>query len=419
MRYPLARPQATPHFQAAIDLLQKLLSAGFETYLAGGWVRDQWLKRQSQDIDIATAAPIDVVEKLLPKTIHVGASFGCLIAPVGPWHFEVTTFRQDGKYLDGRHPKSIEAGSAQDDAQRRDFTINGLFYDVRQECILDFVGGVADLDRGLLRAIGDPRQRFCEDKLRLLRCARFAAQLDFTIEEGTKSAVIELALTLRSAVSKERIWQELAKLLSGPNRVKGCSLLYELKLAQALGPALPPFGQMSAKTIGQLERAEPSSPLIYQLLTLWMQPDRPGALLGEPKEIAQNLQALFALSRYDKHRLDLWLAMQQLSRCDSFGQRAQWCALFSDLIADECLTALLPHFEKGRGDELIELRDHLKDHIERMRARRPLLNALMLQKRGVVPGPQLGQLLRFGEILAIELDLQSPQQVLDCLFEQL
>ncbi len=158
MRYPLARPRATPHFQAAIDLSQKLLRAGFETYLAGGWVRDQWLKRESQDIDIATAAPVDIIEKLLPKTIKVGASFGCLIAPVEPWHFEVTTFRQDGEYLDGRHPKSIEVGSAQDDAQRRDFTINGLFYDVRQECVLDFVGGVGDLDRGLLRAIGDPRQ---------------------------------------------------------------------------------------------------------------------------------------------------------------------------------------------------------------------------------------------------------------------
>lgn len=418
MYFPLTIAKATPQLQAAIELIDQLLKAGFETYLAGGWVRDLWLKRPNCDIDIATAAPLEALQRLFPSAISVGASFGCLIVSVGPWQFEVTTFRKEGKYLDGRHPTSIEAGSAKDDALRRDFTINGLFYDIKTERIIDFVKGVEHLTHGQVCSIGDPRLRFDEDKLRLLRCARFAAQLDFSIEKSTKNAVLELADQLCSAVSKERIWQELTKLFSGLQSVRGCSLLYELNLAKALAPALPPLTSRNSQTICQLKRLSVQTPLIYRLLSLWTTAGNPLQLSASPDEIAAGFRSLFPLSRQDQRRMDLWLAMQQLALClDVSAKRYQWCALYSHQMADECTKALWPLFAKEQRGRQIELYRELIPHIERMRARRPLVNAALLQTLGIAPGPKMGHLLHRGEILAVELDLKTPEQVLEHLLK--
>src|SRR5262245_8918169 len=162
--------------QAASDVVRRLRAAGFETYLAGGCVRDRLLGREPGDYDVATAAPPDQVRKLFRRTVGVGAAFGVILVLDRDFQFEVATFRSDDAYVDGRRPTAVHFGSAEKDAQRRDFTVNALFQDPETGRVIDFVGGEADLRAGLVRAIGDAAARIREDRLRMLRAVRFAAR---------------------------------------------------------------------------------------------------------------------------------------------------------------------------------------------------------------------------------------------------
>ena len=175
----------------AVEVVRRLRGAGFEAYWAGGCVRDQLLGRTPKDYDVATNAVPDQVRALFGRrrTLAIGAAFGVIavIGPQGPGTVEVTTFRRDAPYSDGRHPDSVTFSSAEEDASRRDFTINGLFYDPVEQRVIDFVGGQEDLAQRRLRAIGDARQRFAEDKLRMLRAVRFAATFAFSLDERDAS----------------------------------------------------------------------------------------------------------------------------------------------------------------------------------------------------------------------------------------
>ena len=167
----------------ALDVVRRLRGAGFEAYWAGGCVRDQLLGRTPKDYDVATNAMPEQVRQLFGRrrTLAIGAAFG-VIAVIGPkpaGTVEVTTFRRDAAYSDGRHPDSVAFSSPEEDASRRDFTINGLFYDPVEDRVIDYVGGQADLAAGRIRAIGNARDRFAEDKLRMLRAVRFAATFAF------------------------------------------------------------------------------------------------------------------------------------------------------------------------------------------------------------------------------------------------
>ena len=177
---------------AAVGLLKILRRAGFEAYFAGGCVRDALLGQQPKDYDIATDAPPDHVARLLPRCRMVGRAFGVVLSqPAKGVAVEIATFRTDGAYSDGRRPDSVAFTDAKGDAQRRDFTINGLFADPLapqpdgSDRVIDFVGGQDDLKNGIIRAIGNPEERFGEDFLRLLRAVRFASRLDFDIEART------------------------------------------------------------------------------------------------------------------------------------------------------------------------------------------------------------------------------------------
>ncbi|MCX7869179.1 MAG: CCA tRNA nucleotidyltransferase, partial [Terrimicrobiaceae bacterium] len=208
---------------------------GHQALFAGGCVRDRLLGRPVKDVDIATdAEPARVIE-LFERTEAVGAHFGVVLVIEGGRPYEVATFRTDGPYKDGRHPESVAFTDARGDALRRDFTINGLFYDPLAGEVLDFVGGRRDLEARVLRAIGDPALRFREDHLRLLRAVRFAASLDFEIEESTWRMVCELA-PLIEKVSPERIRDELVKILAAPARVRGLDLLEAGGLLRVLLP---------------------------------------------------------------------------------------------------------------------------------------------------------------------------------------
>jgi len=224
----------------ATKLVRRLRESGFVAYFAGGCVRDALLRKQPKDIDIATDAVPDDVQKLFARTVAVGAKFGVVRVLEGGFEFEVATFRSDGVYLDGRRPVSVTFSSPQEDAKRRDFTINGMFYDPVADLVVDFVDGKSDLEHRLVRAIGDPHERFSEDHLRLLRAVRFAAALDFEIEPTTWKAVTEKAYQIRT-VSHERIRDELLKIMADPHRVRGLDLLDQSGLLKNI---LPEVSQM-------------------------------------------------------------------------------------------------------------------------------------------------------------------------------
>jgi len=199
----------------ANEIAGRLQSAGFAAFWVGGCVRDFLLGREPQDFDIATDAKPEQVEKLFRKTIPVGKKFGVIIVVEGAQQFQVATFRAEADYRDGRRPEKIVFANAEADALRRDFTVNGLFFDPLTEKIHDWVGGEKDLRAGIIRTIGAPEERFGEDHLRLLRAVRFATRLDFEIEPETFAAIQSLAPKIK-LISAERVRDELVKLFAPP-----------------------------------------------------------------------------------------------------------------------------------------------------------------------------------------------------------
>ncbi|SKA98668.1 poly(A) polymerase [Prosthecobacter debontii] len=223
--------------KAAIHVIRLLREQGHEALLAGGCVRDFLLGKEPKDYDVATSATPQQVIALFPGALTVGAHFGVVIVKHNHHQIEVATFRTDGSYKDGRRPESVTFATTEEDAQRRDFTVNGLFRDPIGDRIIDYVGGQADLNRRLLRAIGDPHQRFAEDRLRLLRAIRFATVLDFEIEPATWKAVCDHAEAINT-VSAERIRDELIKIFLHPQRLRGFDLLVESGLMQQVLPEI-------------------------------------------------------------------------------------------------------------------------------------------------------------------------------------
>ena len=228
---------SAPLESIARRLLTRLRGAGFTAYFAGGCVRDRLLGICAKDYDIASSARPEEVQALFPRTFAVGAHFGVVVVHEEGHDFEVATFRSDGAYVDGRRPEGVVFSSPQLDAERRDFTINGLFYDPLAEEVIDFVAGRADLAARVLRAIGDPVARFREDRLRLLRAVRFAAVLGFEIEPATWQALLAHAGDIHE-VSAERIREELVKIFLSSARVRGFDLLVASGLMEQVLPEI-------------------------------------------------------------------------------------------------------------------------------------------------------------------------------------
>jgi poly(A) polymerase len=210
-----------------------------EALWAGGCVRDQLLGQTPKDYDVATDARPEQVRELFGRrrTLPIGAAFGVIsvMGPKSAGHIEVATFRRDAQYSDGRHPDSVAFSTAEEDARRRDFTINGLFFDPIDQRVIDFVGGLHDLQQGIVRAIGDPRERFGEDKLRMLRAVRFTATFGFALEEDTRTAIREQADDL-VIVSAERIAAEMRRMLAHRQRARAVQLLEQTNLLAIVLP---------------------------------------------------------------------------------------------------------------------------------------------------------------------------------------
>ncbi|HAL44617.1 MAG: hypothetical protein A2Y12_18215 [Planctomycetes bacterium GWF2_42_9] len=223
--------------QAAIQIIRCLRKEGFEALLAGGCVRDMLLGKEPKDYDVATDARPEQICKLFRRTIRVGAKFGVIIVMMDGHQIEVATFRADTGYSDGRRPDKVSFTSAENDALRRDFTINGMFFDPIKGDVLDFVEGQKDLKKKIIRTIGDADERLGEDYLRMLRAVRFAGQLDFKIEKNTLAAIKRRHSSI-TKISGERIAMELESLMAAAKRIKGLKLFVETGLAKEIFPAL-------------------------------------------------------------------------------------------------------------------------------------------------------------------------------------
>lgn len=224
-----------PQREKATDIVKRLRERGFEAYLAGGCVRDFLLGKEPQDFDVATDAKPEAIAKIFPQTVAVGTQFGVTVVVVDGESFEVATFRYDGPYLDGRRPSDVRFASLEEDILRRDFTINGMMYDPVTDRIIDRVGGRTDLSRRLIRAIGNARERFEEDRLRMVRAVRLAASLGFSIEERTFAAIRLLAPTI-TQISWERIGEEITRTLTEGGARRGFGILDATGLLAILLP---------------------------------------------------------------------------------------------------------------------------------------------------------------------------------------
>ncbi len=323
-----------PLREAAQAVAGALIDAGFESYFAGGCVRDRLLGGEPEDYDIATAATPDEVKRVFPRAHGVGESFGVMLVRQGGHLFEVATFRTDGAYSDGRRPDAVRFSSAAEDAARRDFSINGLFEEPRTGAIRDFVGGEADLRAGVIRAIGEPAQRFSEDHLRLLRGVRFAARFGFRLEDQTARAMREHAPKL-ALIARERIGGEVAAMLEAPTRLEAAALLESLGLdapvlrepgrAPLAGVAPQPLAHLAC--LPRVERVP-----FFAALAAWALDRSGGAAAREPTVGATLVsgwrEALLLSNRDEEGMRGVFAALAALASWETSGVawRKRWAA---------------------------------------------------------------------------------------------
>lgn len=267
-------PNLNPNYQTALWIADQLRQKGHTAFFAGGCVRDQVMGATPHDFDIATTALPDDVEKLFNKTIPVGKQFGVMLVVQDGVTFEIATFRCEGKYLDGRHPSSVDYVGPEEDAKRRDFTVNGLFFDPLEQKVIDYVGGVADIKKKIIRAIGDPEKRFEEDKLRILRAIRFAANLNFEIEKQTWTALCAMSKKIHE-VSSERIREELVKIFVRPGAARGFDLLSESGLMREILPEIE-----AMKNVQQEAEFHPEGDVFVHTRLLLEKLDQPSLVLA-------------------------------------------------------------------------------------------------------------------------------------------
>jgi poly(A) polymerase len=430
----------------AINVVRRLREAGFQALWAGGCVRDQLLGLAPKDYDVATDARPEDVQKLFRRTVPVGASFG-VVEVLGPRHVkiedrgsrienrknggsglplseprwlkvQVATFRTDVTYTDGRHPDAVVFASAREDALRRDFTINGMFFDPLEDKVIDYIGGQEDLQARVLRAIGTPSERFAEDKLRLLRAVRFATRFDLSFDPATEAALKAMAGQI-GVVSAERIAEELRRLLVYPQRARGVRLLDETGLAPAILPeilemkdlpqGLPdaPTGDLWEHVLRVLDLLgpEPSFPLAFAALlhdvgkrrTMGRTPDRYTFYYHEHvgRRMAEDICLRLKLSNAERERIE-WLVEKHQYLSDAPQMRP---SKLKTILAHPGIGELLAlhradALATGRGLEHVEFCEQkLREWSEAELNPPPLLTGDDLEKRGLKPGPIFKRLL--------------------------
>ena len=422
--------------EAALGIVRRLRAEGYESYLAGGSVRDMVLGKEPQDYDITTSARPDEISRIFPETVPVGAQFGVLLVLIDGAPFEVATFRRDGPYFDGRRPSHVDYGSLEEDVLRRDFTINGMVYDPLADRIIDLIGGQRDLQARTVRAIGNPRARFDEDRLRMVRAVRFAAALDFSIEQNTRAAIRELAPSV-TRVSWERIGDEITRILTEGGARVGFELLDETGLLEVLLPEITamkgveqtpdyhPEGDVFAHTLLLLDHLDqPTETLAYGCLlhdvakpVCMRKEDGRITFYGHMERGAE--MALAILQRLKRSR-GTWervayLVRSHLRHTQAPNMRLSTLKRFlaedgiEELLELTRIDALAANGDLSHYDfckqKLVELKD---DEIHPD----PLVRGRDLMELGLSPGPLFGEILAQVEELQLAGELQSREQAL-------
>ncbi len=391
--------------QAARTIIDRLRDGGHVALLAGGCVRDMLLKRAPKDYDVATDALPQRVGELFPRARQVGARFGVVIVRVSGHDVEVATFRTDGAYVDGRHPEDVTFGTAEQDALRRDFSVNGLFYDPNDDRVIDYVGGRADLDARVLRTIGDPDRRFGEDHLRMLRAVRLASRLGFVIDPATQEAIKRLAVNLRH-ISAERIWMELDEMICAPTRADAWSMLVRLGLQGYLSDRWTLDDRFAARIQSRIA-ALPGRKVDPALALAALRCDRSA-------DDATSLTRTLRLSNRVAREL-VWLirslpAMTNAGACELADMKllmanSAWGSLLelfrADLIARELPLA---GFE-----EVVSRAEQIPGE---MIAPPPLLSGNDLAEMGMQPGPRVGSVLEAVYRSQLNEEITNPQQAM-------
>ncbi len=384
---------------AAYKVIRRLHKEGYTALLAGGCVRDRLLERPAKDYDVVTDAVPEEVTKLFRRTLQIGAQFGVVMVLTDGQQVEVATFRTEGGYQDGRHPDHVEFGSATEDASRRDFTVNGMFYDPLTKEVLDFVNGRRDLEKRILRTIGDPDERFGEDYLRLLRAVRFAVKLEFTIEPATWAAIGKHAPKI-TGVSAERIAAELEQILSHPNRAKGTQLLIDSSLAVAIFDVFKDAPAAFGKTI--LEHLPKAVDFPLSLAAFWAG--------FETKQALNQCKKLRLSNDHLKHVRFLLQKRDVLLDADMPISKLKLLMhepYFWDLLSfQKAIQAT-----KGESDQpLKQIKKRAMEIDEKDIRPVPLLNGHELMSLGATPGPMVGQLAQEMYIAQLEGQLNTKQQ---------
>ena len=347
----------------AVEVVRLLRDRGFEAYWVGGCVRDLEMGREPHDYDIATSARPSEVATLFENTVLVGVRFGVVIVTLDGYHYEVSTFRAEGPYVDGRRPSRVEFVDAKTDVSRRDFTINGLLHDPLTQTTVDYVGGRADLAHRLVRTIGDPVVRFGEDRLRMLRAVRLAAELEFDVEEQTFQAIRAHREAIRD-VSAERIRDELLRLLTSAGRGRGLRLLHDSGLlavilpevAATVGvpqpPEFHPEGDVFTHTVLALERLRDPSPILAMATLLHD--------IGKPPTFSQSDRI-----RFNEH--DAVGARMAEDICRGLRLSGHQTERIVALVRDHLRIKDLPKMRPAKAKRFL-LQPDIADHLELHRA---------------------------------------------------
>lgn len=420
----------------ALEIVRALRKNGHTAYFVGGCVRDLLLKKKPKDFDIATDALPETVKSIFPKTVPVGAQFGVMLVVQDGQPFEVATFRADKGYRDSRRPTGVRFTNAREDALRRDFTVNGLFYDPLSRETLDWVGGRKDLRRKIIRAIGDPRRRFTEDKLRMLRAVRFAGALGFKIESKTLAAIKRQAKGI-SRISQERIRDELVKMFTGPRPALALTLLDKTGLLKEVLPevhrmkgvsqprAFHPEGDVFVHTKLLLKRLK-AAPTVLAFGCLLHDVGKPATFKRADRirfnghdrvgaRIAERILERLRFSNELKEKITACVeghmrfkdvkAMRE-STLKRFFQRDT----FETELEQHRLDCLASH---GDLSNWRFLKEKLKKLTRAQIKPEPLVNGHDLLKLGFAEGPLIGKILKSVEEAQLEGNLTAKEQALE------
>lgn len=400
--------------EVAFSIVRTLVEAGHEAYYAGGWVRDHLMNLASDDIDIATSALPEKVMALFPRTLSVGACFGVVVVIEDNKQFEVATFRQDASYLGGRKPSAVTYTNAKEDAMRRDFTINGMFFNPINERIYDYVDGQRDLKNAVIKAIGDPFERFSEDRLRMIRAVRFSVRFNFQIEEQTKQAIKATAKKLFPAVSMERIWKELCRMVEDGSFSKAVLLLQDLGLLEEIFPTLKKEKEEVKRRLLSVSRFPEECPSILYVMELFE-----GQSLKQQLEICLYLK----VSNKDCRLVKEAFFAKDLCGRESCVEPVQWAHYYANPHSQIFLNILSARLSLEESKKFLfrhrKRRGKLIEAIKRIEEKKPLVSSAHLRSRGVSSGKIMGDLLREAERIAVNQNLESSEEVLDLLEKSL